>query len=79
MGNLNSLIGRKFRRNKYGLSIWEDTISDISYSVDWIKPASSHKWVEEMRENRKYGFKIIPRLKGTTTNIWYYFDEIIIY
>lgn len=29
---MNHLIGRKFKRNKYGLSSWVDTIANVGYT-----------------------------------------------
>ena len=33
---IEELIGKRFRRNKYGLSIWWDTISSVSVSHELV-------------------------------------------
>lgn len=35
---MKDLIGKKFRRNVYGLSVWEDTVQDVYVQWKWIDP-----------------------------------------
>lgn len=39
---VDKLIGLKFRRNKYGLSLWEDTIQSVDlnwyFTTGWTRP-----------------------------------------
>lgn len=56
------LIGKYFKRNKYGLSIWTDQITYIGHRYNIIDRNIS---------------KIEFLIKGTT-DLWFSFDEIVI-
>lgn len=63
MSDINNLIGKKFKRNVYGLSIWTDTITKVSYKTKLIN-----------REQKE----IIPFVIGTQSGTHYDFNEIVI-
>ena len=81
---MNDLIGKKFKRNKYGLSLWEDEIVELYYALHWVEPTNFKKidvdkWKETFGENKKFGFKAIPMVKGKNSIGPFELDEIIIY
>lgn len=63
-----ALIGKKFRRNKYGLSIWEDTIEDVN--VLYQQTVIKNVW--------HYIPKITVMGVETKKNGFYLLDEIIL-
>ena len=82
---MNDLIGKKFRRNKYGPSIWEDRIIRVYLAYPLVRPINqqlvpfwSKEYAKEYEENRKYGFKVVPMIEGETSGK-FNLDEIIIY
>lgn len=81
---MEELIGKKFKRNKYGLSNWEDIIRFVTIRRDFSnKLYKSPKmtlvtYKERLQNQRKYGYKAIIQVRGTS-NIWYDLSEIIIY
>lgn len=68
---MENLIGKRFKRNKYGESIWEDTIRDVRYSleVENIKALPLHKPLKG---------KVKVHITGNKTFCWYDLDEIVI-
>jgi hypothetical protein len=61
--SLNDLIGREFKRDVYGLSIWTDTIKEIVYKYKLID-----------RTKKKLELYVI----GNNTPHWYSIDEIVL-
>ena len=62
----DNLIGKKFKRNKYGLSTWTDEITSLSVIRKYYynKDMENHYWTPQII------------VHGTNTN--YYIDEIVI-
>jgi hypothetical protein len=77
---MDELIGKKFRRNKYGLSIWEDTITSVELSYRLLYPISVKDYepfVEYFLAKKEQGKKgLIPYIM---INDKYNLDEIIVY
>lgn len=46
MKSISSLIGKKFKRDVYGPSLWTDTISSVWFRSSWIE--SGHYKIEVM-------------------------------
>lgn len=69
---MKELIGKTFRRNKYGISTWEDTVEEVV--VTW-----EHKFnTEENNVTPSYMMpKIRIRGKQTEQIQWYYLDEVV--
>lgn len=63
------LIGRKFRRNKYGVSTWEDTILDVWFQLSM----KSDKYEDRVVKKGKMAGKLVSFPAGNT---WY---EPVIY
>lgn len=62
--NPEYLIGKKFRRNVYGLSKWTQTIQEVNFILSFITVKD------------KYFYK--PKLMVKGNNHWYSIDEIVI-
>lgn len=76
---MNKLIGKKFRMNKYGLSLWTDTIREVSITWELVNPVLTKrdgivKYIQDVGHNKKLG--MIAHIK---INRIYDLDEIIIY
>ncbi len=76
------LIGRKFRRNKYGISIWDDEITAITIRLQLVKQPSflgsiGDQLKKRTESGKKYGFKPMIQVKGN--GCWYDINEIIIF
>ncbi len=63
MSDFNNLIGKKFRRNVYGLSSWTDVISEVGYSTHILNRTSK---------------EIKPYVVGTQSKIRYDLNEIVL-
>jgi hypothetical protein len=89
---LTDIIGKKFRRNKYGLSTWEDTIKEIHYSLS-VNASLTPKFdkstgkmydmftrlkLDRLR-GKKHGYKVVPKVVGYNSLTSYDLDEIIIW
>lgn len=61
--NIESLIGKKFKRNMYGLSLWTDEITYVGYTTSIL--------------NREYSI-IKLFVVGKMSSTHYSFDEIVI-
>lgn len=84
MRNIQDLVGKKFRRNAYGLSLWTDEIVSVNFESHWIKQPilkgiKFEQAMENMREANKFGYKPVAFVKGKNSSHSYYLDEIIIY
>jgi len=83
---MSDIIGKRFRRNVYGPSIWEDTVAEVIYESENIidpKVKSEHfdtvfKKLAFIKKH-KIGTKLIPKVLGKNTLKAYDFDEIIFY
>jgi len=69
---MNELIGRKFKRNKYGLSNWTETIRNVRLfciyeKVDGIWISKPEIMVSKSEPTYKIGFR----------NDWYFLNEIV--
>lgn len=82
--NLDKLIGKTFRRNRYGLSIWQDVITEISirYKLHFApdrSPKSQKEWWDFVNSSHYMTwprtFEIIIKGNGQ----WYSLNEIVIY
>ena len=80
------LIGRRFRRNKYGISLWEDIISEVGFETKWITASYVDIKKEDLSEiakklgvEKKVGHMCVPYVIGTISEQRYYFDEILIF
>lgn len=64
---MNDLIGKKFKRNKYGLSIWTKVVNSVEYDSCIVK-------IED-----DYYTKKVPRVTEELEPPyhWYYLDEIV--
>lgn len=82
---IEQLKGRKFRRNKYGLSLWEDTIKDVKLDLVPRKypDKRSTKLLDYVHTqkalNKKYGLDLVVSVVGEKTFSTYNINEIIIY
>lgn len=82
---IEEIKGRKFRRNKYGNSLWEDTIKDVTYKLKLVRPPENkHRdLLEHFRVTKalgkKYGYKLEVNVIGEKTFNTYNINEIIIY
>ncbi len=87
---LKDLIGKKFRRDKYGLSLWEDIIENVeirlNYQVDMTKfdfPKTASEFREQIKERRRQesfmGYKLDISVIGKSNKSWYSINEIVIY
>ena len=80
--NINDLIGKKFRRNKYGLSVWEDSIIEIGWHQHLVSPISKLEegnYFQNLKESKiQYGWYPEVFVKGTSGHC-YSFKEIVIY
>jgi len=70
---MNELIGRKFKRNKYGLSNWTETIRNVRLfciyeKVDGIWISKPEIMVSKSEPTYKIGFR----------NDWYFLNEIVL-
>ncbi len=85
---MSELIGKRFRRNKYGPSIWEDRVREVIYVK--VKPKisledskDSEKWTAHLTNVKKTfmtgPYELKPAVLGTNTFTKYFFDEIIFY
>lgn len=63
MKDFNDLIGKEFKRDVYGLSIWTDTIKEIRCKYKLID-----------RTKKKLDFYVI----GNNSPYWYAIDEIVL-
>lgn len=56
---MRDLIGRKFKRNKYGLSTWTDTITDvwIRYNFD-LKHSFEYATPQVMVRGKMFSYPI---------------------
>lgn len=89
MNTTENLIGKRFRRNAHGLSLWEDKIAKVEYDVELLIPVRDLKfrglkdipnYFEDMKESkRRYGYTVNFYVIGETNPHKYYFDEIVIY
>lgn len=83
--NIEELKGRKFKRNKYGLSIWEDTIKDVTYKLNLSVPSKTkgRDVFEYLRTQKalgkKYGYRLEICVIGEKTFSTYNINEIIVY
>jgi len=81
---MSEIIGRKFKRNVYGPSLWEDTVSEVIYEsqiitdpkVKFEHPDTVFKKLVHLKKH-KIGTKLIPKVLGKNTLKAYSFDEII--
>ena len=62
--NPEYLIGKKFRRNVYGLSKWTQTIQEVKFILSFTTVKD------------KYFYE--PKLMVKGNNHWYSIDEIVI-
>lgn len=80
---MSEIIGMRFRRNKYGLSLWEDTVAEVIYTRSIIVPGNKEISLIErfklLKESSKKGYKLIPQILGKNTLKAYDFNEIIFY
>lgn len=84
---ITDIIGKKFRRNVYGLSTWIDAIKEIHYVLEVnSKLPTKHEAGGGMelfkirrRFGKEFGYKVIPKVIGYNTVTSYDLDEIIIY
>lgn len=70
--DIKNLIGKRFKRDKYGLSLWEDTIKEVFFN---------NRVILNKNESSKYkikGFKPEIRIKGHKTINDFNLDEIIL-
>lgn len=70
---MNELIGRKFKRNKYGLSNWTETIKDVQLfciyeKIDDIWVSKPEIIVSKSKPSDEIKFR----------NDWYFLDEIVL-
>lgn len=81
---MSDIIGMKFKRNKYGLSIWEDTVQEVIYEKEIV--IKSGKTVPhdisiferlKLLKEHKIGLKLVPKVIGINTIKAYTFDEIV--
>jgi hypothetical protein len=63
MSDFDNLVGKKFRRNVYGLSLWTDTITYVGYKTNLLN-----------REHKQ----IIPFVIGSNSPTHYDLNEIVI-
>jgi len=76
---MEDLIGRNFKRNKYGLSLWTDTIRDVSFQFQLVEPVLIKRngiqdYIKNHMTNSHKGYKIKVKI-----NRIYDLDEIIVY
>lgn len=85
---MSELIGLRFKRNKYGLSLWEDHIQEIIYKREYsdsdmrsiVPGKGNHSTYFNLLKNRKkLGCTLIPMVIGKNTLGAYKLDEIIVY
>ena len=77
---MSEIIGKRFRRNKYGLSLWEDRVSEVVYHREL--PGNIREralYYKNMSKNKGLGEKLVPKVIGVNTLGSYSFDEIIFY
>jgi len=77
----NELIGKKFRRNKYGLSTWTDTIRQITIRRNYTKKVNKFpmwSYIERLYDRSSYGWTVDIQVRGEREN-WYNLNEIVIY
>jgi len=76
------LIGKRFRRNKYGLSSWEDEISEVYMSYHFVNHPNWNG-IQNIRKGidnaKKLGWKPEFHIKAKSTGNDYLLNEIIIY
>lgn len=89
---MEELIGKRFKRNKYGLSLWEDRIKSIRIDHEFVVPLDFKTAIRARKEEEKIGeamrkhhsecksFGFVPKLmiQGERGN-WFESDEIVIY
>lgn len=80
----SEIIGKRFKRNKYGLSLWEDYVEEVIFEREII--VKSGKVIPhdisiferlKMLKEHKIGVKLIPKVLGKNTLKSYSFDEIV--
>lgn len=89
---IQDLIGRKFRRNKYGLSTWEDTVKNVYVHLDFINPPDKapkspstnlREWIRDWSKRReeagKEGYKVLVYVVENNSPNSFSIDEIIVY
>ena len=62
--NPEYLIGKKFKRNVYGLSKWTQTIQEVNFILSYVVPHGGEYYQ--------------PKLMVKGNNHWYSIDEIVI-
>lgn len=89
---MEELIGKRFKRNKYGLSLWEDRIIATRIDHKLIVPTDFKEAIRARKEGEKIGevmkkhhsecksFGFVPKLmiQGSKGS-WFESDEIVIY
>jgi len=80
---MSDIIGKRFRRNKYGLSLWEDHVAEIIYERSYQEALKREKWypelIERIKKRKSSSFRLVPKVLGKNTLKAYDFDEIIFY
>lgn len=79
---LEGLIGKRFRRHKYGLTPWEKVIESVDVEMELVAAVRKHEYIQQ----RRGYFEAVQKSKdlhGATYRVVingkYYLDEIIIY
>lgn len=76
---MEDLVGRNFKRNKYGLSLWTETIKEVSFQFELVEPVLTKRngiqdYIKNHMINSYKGYKVKVKI-----NRIYDLDEIIIY
>ena len=81
---MNELIGKKFKRYRYGLSTWTDVITEVGFRYEYlyvVKKQSGMSFIDYIKEcmkNHTLGHKVKPYVKSKN-GMSYDLDEIIVY
>lgn len=80
---VEDIIGRKFRRNKYGLSVWKDEIEKVHFSlklVKWPSKFDKRDYKEAIKENaREFGYIPEITVQAKDSKLWFNINEIIVF
>jgi len=81
---MSDIIGKRFRRNVYGPSIWEDIVAEVVYRRSYstspkVSKKDIQKYLKSLNSSKNRPFKLIPQVLGKNTLKAYDFDEIIFY
>lgn len=83
---IKDLTGKRFRRNKYGNSIWEDKIKEVTFTLSLqVRPEHSlrrkniSEYMRQLRASHSLGFKVKTNVMGYNTKRSYDLDEIIVF